>query len=338
MSEGTDPGHSFSYLNDHLGSPIRLVGDGHDQALAYDEFGVPTVEPNPDTGQCQSLHNPFGFTGYQTDKVTGLCYAQARWYDPQASHFMSQDMHWHTGNMIYGDDPVSQAFYFPDILAIRQSGNPYAYCLNNPLGFVDRNGLYGNDVHMGDDKAEYGTITWALELHIPKYHAIDLGIYTANTDYDWKTSPLTNQFYHFNKNPFFWSSVDTRELLAEWKLEKAIEKWNESQTYQDKQEALKHLGQGLHALQDIDAHGEIGRGFTIAAHLTGNLREKTKAKADDINYTWFGDGKRQNNLILSEEPWRLWQTEKRTKEYLAKFIDGTGMELTECVDGCACLE
>jgi len=32
MSEGTDPGHSFSYLNDHLGSPVRLMGEQQEQA------------------------------------------------------------------------------------------------------------------------------------------------------------------------------------------------------------------------------------------------------------------------------------------------------------------
>ena len=116
MSEGTDPGHSFSYLTDHLGSPIRLMGDGHDQAMAYDEFGVPMVEPDPDTGQCPSHHNPFGFTGYQTDGVTGLCYAQARWYDPQISRMSSED-------------------------PIKSGLNWYSYCSNNPLRYVDPKGL-----------------------------------------------------------------------------------------------------------------------------------------------------------------------------------------------------
>ena len=34
-----------------------------------------------------------------------------------------------------------------------------------------------------------------------------------------------------------------------------------------KDDALKHLGYGLHAIQDIEAHGQIGRGDAIPQHI-----------------------------------------------------------------------
>jgi hypothetical protein len=54
--------------------------------------------------------------------------------------------------MIYGDNPVklnerptdplglNTYTYLPDISAIQQSGNLYAYCMNNPIMYVDENG------------------------------------------------------------------------------------------------------------------------------------------------------------------------------------------------------
>lgn len=51
----------------HLGTPIRLLGEEQSGTpLAYDEFGVPLVESG------LNQNNPFGFTGYQADEVSGL--------------------------------------------------------------------------------------------------------------------------------------------------------------------------------------------------------------------------------------------------------------------------
>ena len=126
---------SFHYLNDHLGSPIRLLGETEIDTLAYDEFGVPLV------GAGKSINQPFGFTAYQTDDVSGLYYAQARFYDPTASRMISEDTHWHTENMIFGDIPSNRSV--PDMDAIMQSANLYAYCRDNPIAFYDLTGNKG---------------------------------------------------------------------------------------------------------------------------------------------------------------------------------------------------
>ena len=120
-ARGANP---FYYLQDHLGSPIRLLnGEGANGApLAYDEFGVPLVEAghakleNP-----ANMFNPFGFTGYQMDDISGLYYAQARYYDPQAGRFTAQDV-------------------IKGIVSVPETLNAYAYCWCNPLNLVDRDG------------------------------------------------------------------------------------------------------------------------------------------------------------------------------------------------------
>ena len=128
----------FFCLQDHLGSPIRLLGaDGDSRdALAYDEFGVPLA------GTGGSLHNPFGFTGYQVEDVAGLYFAQARYYLPNLCRFSAEDTHWYPANMLYGDSLLlySGMNTMPDMLAIQQSRNLYSYSLNNPINYVDYDG------------------------------------------------------------------------------------------------------------------------------------------------------------------------------------------------------
>ena len=112
---------NFYYLQDHLGSPIRLLGeDGHDDIMAYDELGVPEVTP----GNRQDFHNPFGFTGYQTDNITGLYYAQARFYNSTTGRF-------------YAEDPA------------KDQHNWYGYCGCNPINFVDPSGLFSIGAERG---------------------------------------------------------------------------------------------------------------------------------------------------------------------------------------------
>ena len=103
---------TFYYLQDHLGSPVRLLGnEGNDATLAYDEFGVPEV-----TANVQGFNNPFGFTGYQMEDASGLQYAQARYYNPNMGRFGAED-------------------------PIKDKLNWYGYCNGNPINFIDPRGL-----------------------------------------------------------------------------------------------------------------------------------------------------------------------------------------------------
>jgi len=107
---------SKNYLLDDLGSPVRLLdGVGAElNVFGYDEFGVALGQHSAD--------RHFGFTGYQADAVTGMWYAQAREYDAKIGRFVSEDL-------IVG---------FSDQL---QSLNRYTYCWNQPIDFMDVDGL-----------------------------------------------------------------------------------------------------------------------------------------------------------------------------------------------------
>ena len=63
------------------------------------------------------------FTGKETDSTTGLIYFGARFYDPEVGRFTTVD-------------------------PARDGGNWYVYCSNNPIYFIDLDGLYQSPAWM----------------------------------------------------------------------------------------------------------------------------------------------------------------------------------------------
>ena len=124
------------YLQDELGSPLRVSGYRAGKGIhgcryltyGYDEFGNDAGKeledagiPNPYDGQ--GVEQPFGYTGYRHDGISGTYFAQAREYRPEDGRFMAEDVI--KGNVI-----------LPKTL------NSYGYCYGNPLLYVDRDGKF----------------------------------------------------------------------------------------------------------------------------------------------------------------------------------------------------
>ncbi len=105
------------YLQDEMGSPIRLMDETgiHVEAYGYDEFGQ-------DLYGNQGEIQPFGYTGYQADRVAETYFAQAREYRASEGRFGGRD------KMIYSSkiEPCSW--------------NLYIYCKQSPIQYVDLNG------------------------------------------------------------------------------------------------------------------------------------------------------------------------------------------------------
>lgn len=81
--------------------------------------------------------NPFRYRGYYYDIETELYYLQTRYYDPEIGRFISQD------SVEYADPKTINGL------------NLYAYCLNNPIRYIDP---YGTNV--GDDLRTVKTLTY----------------------------------------------------------------------------------------------------------------------------------------------------------------------------------
>jgi RHS repeat-associated protein len=151
-----------AYLHDELGSPLRYVDSTGNiiDSYGYDEFGC-------DLYGNQGTTQPFGYTGYTSDTIAGTYFAQAREYMPGAGRFIANDIHWHTGNMIYGDviRQVQNASLLPNLPTIRQSSNLYNYGLSNPIKYVDPLGkdvwlVHGTTGITSQDEPDAGLEHW----------------------------------------------------------------------------------------------------------------------------------------------------------------------------------
>ena len=203
------------YMNDELGSPLRvLYATGRGSAYGYDEFGNDLHDMHGADSfgtpyAKQGEEQPFGYTGYRYDGDSGTYFAQAREYDAGRGRFMARDTHWNADNSIYGDIPAGG--FVPNMDAVRQSTNVYAYCMNNPVRYVDLLGGEAGDTFKSMDDAakdfaetmnaesiekdiEYGAYIYAWEVEVEKkiFGFIPFG--TEKKRYYSYTEPHTNNF------------------------------------------------------------------------------------------------------------------------------------------------
>ncbi len=124
----------YMLKNGH-GDVTTLVRNGAvTRTYDYDAYGVQKNIDPTDT-------NPFRYCGEYFDKESGSIYLRSRYYAPNVGRFISEDTHWNSSNMIYGDKVYKDGeIKVPDINAIMQSDNLYGYCMNNPVGYVDLSG------------------------------------------------------------------------------------------------------------------------------------------------------------------------------------------------------
>ena len=131
----------------------------------YDAFGN---EKSPDPNDT----NPFRYAGKYWDSETGTYYTPARNYNPVIGRWTQPDPYWNSSNSIYGSDAVKMAHgvLMPDMAAIMQSGNLYAYCMNNPIKYTDPTG----------ELAFPGEIHDAVSKHIRATQAANGNVLQAN--------------------------------------------------------------------------------------------------------------------------------------------------------------
>ncbi len=149
-----------------------------------------------------------------------------------------------------------------------QTLNKYQYCLNNPLRYIDRQGLYEEDVHRD--------LTYVLAL-AAGFNSVSAGaISNANqgVDDNPETSPMG--MTPWGKN------VETRELYHFTSEERRGEMW---QAF-EQSGSHERLGEFFHAQQDSFSHAGYGArwGHASAGHApdkTYNDPDKADKMASD---------------------------------------------------------
>ncbi len=134
--ESNQNGTKYRYQRNAHGDTTALIDQSGDIVRCYiyeDAFGTSTYSAD-DT-------NPFRYAGQYYDRESQSYYLRARYYLPRYGRFSQQDTHWNTGNMLYGDNPVTlNGRQIPNYAAISQGLNLYTYCSDNPVKYADPNG------------------------------------------------------------------------------------------------------------------------------------------------------------------------------------------------------
>jgi RHS repeat-associated protein len=112
----------YYYHSDHLGTGTFLSDfDGNPYQFFLNlPFGETMAEQHSYSGE---YTNRYKFNGKELDEETGFYYYGARYYNPKFSIWLSVD-------------PLAEKY--PNF-------NPYAYCYQNPVNFIDPTGMEGDD-------------------------------------------------------------------------------------------------------------------------------------------------------------------------------------------------
>ena len=298
------------YHKDHLNSSTVMTNAAGVKAEGTEYAPYGTLRAR--TGDVVSNYR---YTGKELDTETGLYNYGVRYYEPMIGRFITPD--------------PALSMYIPLVNNNRRLPNGgvfnpvtlnlYAYANNNPMKYVDPNGLWAYGVHYKMTK------DWATDY----FKGTDAGraekIADANSKVDdfmggKNMLPLFGeQSWHFNTN----SSGDARIDHMNACLDMAVALQHEanilnrsgftSEANEYTKQADAVFGEGMHALQDIFAHSDkyVHSTLGIKWHsLIPNPNDKWQLDADNVEV----------------DPNRILRTEKASRLLFEEYLKRTGNE------------
>ena len=291
----------------------------------YDAFGN---EQNQDAVNT----NPFRFAGEYYDWETGFIYLRARFYNPVLGRFISEDPHWNIRNMQ------------SSVAAKMQAANLYMFTMHNPVFWLDPTGLWTVPVHRRMTVNQMSALAVAhphlatylnsftehivagnLMMDAYPYAAFGATIRGALQGFPegWQVNPSK----HFNYNAF--GEIDTRVQWGLFYWSAAFNMWTlaesswltgcitSAQRDEMRIQSLILLGRGLHPIQDIEAHGNMGMGHdiwpfrTVSAHFP--------LIADITYFDWRGPCRRSITFSMNRERYNIsnWHTQMFLESFFA---------------------
>jgi RHS repeat-associated protein len=132
--------YQYYYHSDHLGSTSLITNlDGEVvQHVEYVPFGEVFIEERNNR-----WNTPYLFNAKELDEETGLYYYGARYYDSRISLWLSTD-------------PLQEKY--PNV-------STYAYCLNNPVNYIDPTGMSTHTDSLGHVLSVYNDDNFGVYKH-----------------------------------------------------------------------------------------------------------------------------------------------------------------------------
>jgi len=237
----------------------------------YDPYGKATVceeDWTPRQGNASAVANDVLYCGYRFDAETGLYHVRYRSYHPTVGRFSQPDPE--TVGLVRLDVPtLVPGVWMAQNAEIQQQANGinlYQYVVSDPISLVDPYGLWETDVH------QTATTRWAQEINgydadsecitsfLPD-QAASIGAADEAVDYG-ATAPAKNTSWHFRSKG---SLAQEQQAMTA-----AMQDARDNRCA----DALTHLGNSLHPLQDSFAHTATHGAATPGDHIKTSFQAK----------------------------------------------------------------
>ena len=252
-----DGNQYYLYEKNLSGDVIAIYNDNTQVATyQYDAYG--NIIHSEIQADYNESFNPFYYRSYQYDFDSNMYYLYSRYYVPEWGRFLNSDIYLDTGTGLIGT-------------------NMFAYADNNPVNSVDPFGYWAKNDHKN----------WTnnfLSSAVKGSYITQIADNNLETDNKFPAPIAMYQHIHFDRTD---GSDDSRATYAAQQISNAVNLC----ASEDYSSAMVELGYGMHAIQDVTAHGQIGTEWLLADHvvrprLSSDSTIKTWIYADDVTYKW----------------------------------------------------
>jgi RHS repeat-associated protein len=247
------------YHEDHLGSTSSIT-DSKGRSVREEEyypFGATRV-----IATNRGAYMPYSYVQKERDCESGLSYFGRRYCSLGVGRFISYDP---LGNL-----PPFQWLKDPQAL------NIYAYVANRPLSHVDVSGLHGSAVVAGMDFTVHQTSIDRSLWFLPIEDRVVLMNQQWKIDAPWSQTPENSHIHAMREasDTGPWETVEHAKERANEFARNEILEARRLQAEGKRTEALAHLGNAMHTLQDSTSPAHRGfQGWHGEKGFVNHLRE-----------------------------------------------------------------